>query len=403
MSPRHLRTVVPIGVLVVCAIGAWVLSATGPHVEVVEPERRVPRVRVIEVAPETLKLKVETHGTVRPRTESDLIPEVSGPVVRVAPNLVSGGFFEKGEVLLEIDSRDHEAALERARATLVRAESESARAEKERGRQRKLSKRGVASAAQLDDAENAERVARAVLREARAGLGKAERDLERTKVRAPYRGRVREESVGEGQFVERGKPIAKLYAIDYVEVRLPIPDRQLAFLDLPLAYESGNGHGPGPRVLLRAEFAGAEHVWQGRVERTEGEIDPRSRMVQAVARVEDPYAPNDIGRPPLAVGLFVRAEIEGRRVDGVFVLPRAALHDGNQVWLVDSEGRLRERQVEVLRSDRERVVLTDGLEQGDLVVVSPLEAPVDGAGVEPIRPPNGRAGVDSPSPEGARS
>ena len=342
---------------------------------------------VIAVAPETLRLAVETHGTVRPRTESELVPEVSGPVVRVAPSFVSGGFFEEGDLLLEIDPRDYEAALERARAALVRAESEFARAEKERGRQQKLARRGAASDAQLDDAVNAERVARAVLREARAGLEKAERDLERTRIRAPYRGRVREESVGVGQFVDRGRPIATLYAIDYVEVRLPIPDRQLAYLDLPLAHESGGDAPAGPVVRLHAEFAGAEHTWTGRIERTEGEIDPDSRMVHAVARVENPYAADESGRPPLAVGLFVRAEIEGREFGEVFVLPRGALHGGDRVWLADPEDRLRERRVEVLRRDRRRVVVSSGLHGGERVVVSPLEAPVDGSRVDPTRAP----------------
>ncbi len=387
MKPRRLRTLVPVAVVLLCAAGAWLLVATRPRVEVAEPETRVPRVLVRSVVPEILRLAVETHGTVRPRTESELVPEVSGPVVRVAPNFVSGGFFEEGDVLLEIDPRDYEAALERARAALVRAESEFARAEKELSRQRKLAKRGAASTAKLDDAVNAERVANAALREARAGLDKAERDLERTRVRAPYRGRVREESVGEGQFVDRGRPIATLYAIDYVEVRLPIPDRQLAYLDLPLAHEPGQGRGPGPAVRLHAEFAGAEHTWTGRIERTEGEIDPESRMVHAVARVENPYAPDEHGRPPLAVGLFVRAEIEGREFADVFVLPRAALHGGDRVWLADGEGRLRERRVEVLRRDRGRVVVNAGLARGDRVVVSPLEAPVDGSRVDPVRAP----------------
>ncbi len=387
MSSRRLRTIVPLAVLAVCAAGAWLLVLTKPRVEVAEPEARVPRVQVIPVAPETLRLAVETHGTVRPRTESDLVPEVSGPVVQVAPNFVSGGFFEAGDVLLEIDPRDYEAALERARAALVRAESEFGRAEKELGRQRKLARRGAASTAQLDDAANAERIASAALREARAGLEKAERDLDRTRVRAPFRGRVREESVGQGQFVDRGRPIATLYATDYVEVRLPIPDRQLAYLDLPLAHESGIEHGPGPAVRLHAEFAGAEHTWAGHIERTEGEIDPESRMVHAVARVENPYAPDEHGRPPLAVGLFVRAEIEGREFADVFVLPRAALHGGDRVWLADGEGRLRERRVEVLRRDRGRVVVNAGLARGDRVVVSPLEAPVDGSRVDPVRAP----------------
>jgi RND family efflux transporter MFP subunit len=322
MSSNRLRTLLPLLVLALGAFGAWALLATPPQLEVEERARQTPQVQVLEVAPGTVKLRVRTHGTVAPRTESDLVPQVSGPITWVSPALVSGGFFELGEVLLRVDPRDYEASLERARATLVRAESEHDRSLKELERRHSLQQRNAASAARVDDAENAERVAGATLREARAALDQAERDLGRTRLRAPFTGRVREERVGVGQFVNRGSSVARLYAIDYVEVRLPIPDRQLAYLDLPLMRPGGgrNGRGEveeGPVVTLSANFAGEDHTWTGQVERTEGEIDARSRMVHVVARVEAPYEQAaEGGRPPLAVGLFVRAEIgrvRGRR------------------------------------------------------------------------------------------
>jgi multidrug efflux pump subunit AcrA (membrane-fusion protein) len=210
---------------------------------------------------------------------------------------------------------------------------------------------------------------------------------------------VRAERVDVGQFVTRGVAVATLYAVDYAEVRLPIPDRELAYVDLPLVYrpQAGSEAGTetaatdgGSPVRLRAEFAGREHVWTGRIVRTEGEIDPKSRMVHAVARVEDPYAREADGeRPPLAVGLFVEAEILGRSVDAAVMLPRAALRrdeagpgeparDGHFVLVVSDEGRLEFRPVEVLRSEREQVVIGAGLSAGERVCVSPLSAPVDG-------------------------
>ncbi len=383
ISRQRWKLLLPIGVTALGAIGMAILIFTRPPVERQEIQRLPPRVRVLQAQPRSVGLSVNTHGTVAPRSESDLVPQVSGPVVRVAPSLVSGGFFEEGEVLLEIDPRDYRVALERARATLVRSESEYARAEKELGRLLTLRERNVASDSQVDDAENAERVAGAAVREARAQLEQAERDLDRTRLRAPFRGRVREESVGVGQFVNRGSPIAKLYATDYAEVRLPISDRELGFLELPVLRANGHSAEPGPRVTLRAEFAGAEHSWQGALDRTEGEIDARSRMIHVVARVQDPYAQGD--RPPLAVGLFVRAEIEGRRVEGAYVLPRSALHGGAdgryRVWVVDGEDRLRAREVEVLRAQQEQVVIGGGLEPGLQVVVSPLETPIEGMAV----------------------
>ena len=165
-----------------------------------------------------------------------------------------------------------------------------------------------------------DRLAQASLREARARLMRAERDLQRTRVIAPYDGRVRNEKVDIGQFVNRGAPIANLYATDLAEVRLPLHDEELAYLDLPLAGTPFNNR--EPTVVLRAQFAG-QHTWDGRVVRTEGELDPRTRMINVIAQVEAPMSKQKIVLL-LAVGLFVEAEIIGHLVNNIFVLPRSA-------------------------------------------------------------------------------
>lgn len=384
----------PVAFLALGVAGVVLVWATRPEVTARPSETVAPLVRVVRVSPEEVQYAVRANGTIVPRTQSDLIPQVSGEVVWVSPSLVSGGFFDEGEPLLRIDARDYEAALESARAALARAESEFARARTERNRQRELAQRSVASQAQIDDADNAYRVAEAQRREARANLERAERELERTEIRAPFEGRVRSEEVDVGQFVNRGSSIARLYAVDFAEVRLPIPDRELAYLDLKLgtrsavesaesAKSAGTAPEPGPEVLLHAEFAGREQTWRGRVVRTEGEIDPRTRVVNVVARVEHPYAED----PPLAVGLFVSAEILGRRVDAAFVVPRTALRDGvegPEVLVVDAEDRVRFRSVEVLRERRGEAVIGRGLAAGERVLVSPLGTAVEGMRVRVV-------------------
>jgi RND family efflux transporter MFP subunit len=335
--------------------------------------------------------------------------------------LAPGGFFRRGEPLLRIDRADYEVALESARANVAAAESEFARARKERSRQQRLAERSVASESSIDDAENAYRVAKARLREAQSQLDRAARDIERTELLAPYDGRVRSESVDVGQFVSRGTKVAGLYAVDFAEVRLPLPDRELAHLDLALDYRDSVGSGltaeagdagrsdagegdlsielqqpvssaqaglEDPRVVLSTEFAGGVHQWEGRIVRTEGEIDPKSRMVHVVARVPDPYGrSHDDARPPLAVGLFVQADIMGRVLDDAFVVPRSALRDWegrdrDQVLVVDAESRLRFRDVDVIRTERDRVIIGGGLQAGERVCVSPLRAVTDGMFVE---------------------
>ncbi len=405
------------------------------------PEDRVqqsaaPLVRVAIAEPTPYRYSVTAHGSVSPRTESDLIPQVSGEVLWVSPALASGGFFGRGDVLARIDAADYRVEVSSTQASVARAKSEFDRAEKERSRQRRLAKSSVASESRIDDAENAFRIAQASLVEAQSRLERATRDLARTELSAPYRGRVRSEQVDVGQFVTRGTPIARLYAVDYAEIRLPVPDRELAYLDVPMIPRPRSaGEESGARldsvVTLTAEFAGRMHEWKGTLVRTEGELDPRSRMVNLVARVSDPYGlsegvPEDgqddfsgraraaaaspevaddlgeygqarLGRDrstPLSVGLFVEALIEGHAIDRAFVLPRDALREGNQVYLVDAEDRIQFRDVEVLRTERENVILGAGLSKGDRVCTSPLQAAINGMRVRVVVP-SGDATDDS--------
>jgi RND family efflux transporter MFP subunit len=390
----NLKLILPGVVLLVgvCLAGIMALTRTPPDSEPAEVPLPMIQVQATHLAP--IQFSVRAHGTVEPRTKSELIPQVSGPIVWVSPALASGGFFEEGETLTRIDRADYEVALESRRASVARAQAEHIRAVKELKRQDRLKNQSVASASAFDDAVQREKVSAAVLREAEAQLDQAERDLDRTEVRAPYRGRVRTTSVGVGQFVTRGNSIGTIYAVDYAEVRLPIPDAELEYLDLPMLYRGDDGAATldaGPEVVLSARFAGEQHRWSGHVVRTEGEIDPTSRMVHVVARVEDPYQRSEAGstksnevsihprpRPPLAVGLFVEAEIKGVQVERAAVFPRSALRDDGRIVIVDSEQRLRQRKVDVLRIERDHIIVGSGVQEGENVMVSVLKAVVEG-------------------------
>jgi RND family efflux transporter MFP subunit len=386
---NRIKIALPVAILLTGVALAAMLFGLRPEPESHPPEVPIPSVQVESVRLEPVEFVVHAHGTVAPRTEGDLVPQVSGPVVWVSPALAAGGFFQVGEPLVRIERADYEVELETSRAAVARGEAEHARALKQLERQRRLADSSVASDANYDDAIQREKVSSAVLREAHAQLERATRNLERTELRAPYAGRVRSRDVGTGEFVNRGDPIARIYAVDYAEVRLPIPDAELRYLDLPVLFREDTPDSTGPEVTLRARFAGADHSWQGNVVRTEGEIDARTRMVHVVARVEDPYgrtaggeaegdSPEAGDRPPLAVGLFVEAEIRGRRVAQAAVLPRAALHGDDRVVTVDAERRLHHRSVDVLRVERDRVVIAGGLREGEEVLVSVLNAVVDG-------------------------
>ena len=374
---KNLRQkLLPMGI-VMGGIGlAAILVMTGPSMQSVVPEFVAPVVETQMAMPVKMQMTVYTHGTVRPRSQTDLIAEVSGRVISISDELVSGGFFNKGQVLFSIDALDYEVALEQAKAGQARAVSELANASKAHARQQNLAKRQSASESQQDDALNRLRVAEATLREARARIAKARRDVSRTRVTAPYDGRVRTEQLDIGQFVNRGAPVATIYATDFAEIRLPVHDQELAFLDLPLAISKNSVDGDVV-TRIKARFAGKDHEWQGVIVRTEGEIDPKTRMIQLVAQVADPYSTPG-GKPPLAVGLFVEAEILGKELPAIVVLPRQAVRPGDQVFIVNSQSRLELRALEVVKRQGNRVFISAGLNQGDLVCITSLDDAIPG-------------------------
>ncbi|MDE0691146.1 MAG: efflux RND transporter periplasmic adaptor subunit [Gammaproteobacteria bacterium] len=382
-----------LGAVLAAAAGlglAMVIFATAPELDVQPPSPKVPVVRTMEARPGPVQMTVTAHGEVVPKAESHLVPEVAGRVVSVAESMVSGGFFNRGDVLVEIERVDYEVALESSRARLVSAESELANAEKTYERAEELREAQSISESRHDDALNRLTIARAALREARARLARAERDLERTRMTAPYDGRVRSERVDAGQFVNRGESIATLYSVDFAEVRLPVRDEDMAYLPLSLA-RRGGGTPEHPGVVLRARFAGAEHAWEARIVRTEGELDPDTRMVNLVAQVPRPYEPvGDL--PPLTVGLFVEAEIHGETFDEVLVLPRSALQRDNRIYVVLPDGRLSFRDAEILRSTGDLYYLRGAVEAGETICLSALDNATEGQRVRPLDPAPAGAG-----------
>ncbi len=379
-----LKIVLPVLVLLAGVLAARKMTLSRAPVEIREPEAMIPVIQAIEVQPETVRLWVKAHGTVVPRTESVLAPEIAGRIIYASPSLRSGGFFEEGDRLVQLDSTDYELAAIQARSAVAQAQLQLEQEQAEAAialREWKSLGEGEASSLLRREPQLAQ--ARAALEAARAASQQSERNLDRTEILAPFAGRVRRKQVDLGQFVTAGTPLAIIYSVDVAEIRLPLPDEELAFVSLPLNYRGDNQPAPRPRVIIRSRFAGSEHTWMGRIVRTEGEIDPRTRVVHAIAQVENPYGRGkDSTRPPLAIGMFVEAEIRGHLVENIFQIPRVALRGKDRVVVVDEENRLRFRQVEVLRSEDDKVLISKGLKAGERVSVAILESVVDGMQVQ---------------------
>jgi RND family efflux transporter MFP subunit len=269
----------------------------------------------------------------------------------------------------------------RSEAALQRADVEHEYARDDLKRLQSLSAKNLSSQSQLDSARRSFRVAEANLTDARASLDQASRDLGRTLLRAPFDGLVRDEQVDIGQFISRGQSIGTIYATDYVEVRLPIAADQLAFLGMPVYVRGQLPEAMRPPVTVSADFGKTRLMWQGELVRTEAEIDEQSRMVYGVTRLRMEMDPEI---PMIPVGLFVQAEIQGRRVEHVIRLPRSAMRDSNQVLVVDEQNHLRFRQVKILRLEHDEVLVSEGLAEGEMVCISPLQTVVDGMRVQPV-------------------
>lgn len=367
------RAVLPILILLVGFAATWFMPSKRPASEDGPPTTVTPTVSIIEAKPEDLALSVMAYGSVTPRTEIDLVAEVSGKLTYVAPSFVAGGFVSRGELLLSIDRRDFELAVTRAEAVVAEArqnlERERAEADLAREDWQALANGRKASPLVLREPQMED--ARAKLKAAKADLALAELALDRTGLRAPFDGRVRSRDVDVGSYVAPGEALARLYATDVAEVRLPLDDRQLRYLQLPLGGRFDHQPSRRPKVEITAEFAGRRHQWSGQIVRTEGAIDPESRQLYAVAEIADPYATDrENGKPLLAPGMFVTAVIEGAVFERVYSLPAETLRDPGEVLVVDDQDVLQARSVEILKSEPGRVVVNKGLSPGDRLVLS---------------------------------
>ncbi len=376
-----------IGTLGIFVVGFGLIALMGqmkPDIERQAPEISAPAVFFTVASNGPVTLNVFAQGEVRPRTDINLTAQVAGQITSTSKAFVNGGAFEEGDVLIRIEDAPYRAAAAAAGARLAQEEAEAALALKDYedlGRDE-------------DPTELALRVPQ--LAQAQAEYRAAQLDLERTTIRAPFKGRVRERIAGVGQYVAPGAQLGRVFSTDVAEIRLPLTDEDLAKLGLSVAFVETEDN-IGPSATLSAFIAGEMHEWKARIARTDGAIDPATRQIAAIAVVDDPY---DSGAAqtgtPLAMGLFVDAEIEGRQIDNAIVLPRSALHGRDIVYVIADGNVLERRQVRVVSSDRDTITTVAGVTPGERVVISPLRGADEGDEVEPTDPlSDGAAEVES--------
>ncbi len=364
MSRKSRRIGLIVGILGAAVAASVLLSATRKQPPKKPVENLAILVEVVELEPVDTRFPVRSQGTVRPRTETVLSAEISGAIVEISPKFVAGGVFDANETLMRVDPTNYTVAVTQAEALLRQRRIEYEGAKKLRSQGYRAESEFASAAAALATAE--------------ADVVRAKRNLERTFIRLPYAGLVRSKEADLGQFVNPGTRLGVTFATDHAEVRLPLTDRDLAFVDLPYAAEiTVTGESRGPAVVLSADQRGRQVEWPAQVVRSEGVVDESSRVTYAVARIEDPYA-LDSDFEPLPMGTFVTASIEGVALQGLLRVPRHALHGSDQLLFVDSENRLRIRSVNIVRADSEYAYINGGAAAGERVILTALESPING-------------------------
>lgn len=351
-------------------------------------------------------IKLDSYGLIRPRTQTQLLPQVSAQVTWVSPQFRAGGFFEEGEELLRLEDRDYQVALIKAQASLASAQQllseEEARVKQAKADWKRSGKKGEAPDIVVRKPQLL--AAQANVQSAEASLSQAELDVERTHIRAPFAGRVLSKSVDLGQFVSSGTVLATLYGVDTIEVRLPIKSRDLAYIQLPERYRFNQTSEEKPAVEFISTLIRPEH-WFGQVIETEGAIDSGSRQLYVIAEIKDPYgsaalADGEEKKAPLKIGQYVQAKISGKTLSNAIVIPNRVIYQGSYVYL-ESNGKLQRRDIRIAWQNENEALIEDGLQIGDQLVTTNLGQLPSGTAVQVIKDkPEQRRASAAPQDEG---
>lgn len=378
---KAIKIILPIVILAVGLIAMRFLILNRPVPLKQTRENPGALVKVVKAESQERQIKIFGTGTVQPEQEVTITLQVNGLINKVAPGFAVGAFFRKGELLFAVESIDYELTVERAKASLIQAENEIiiieskaavARQEWERLKLKDQKEPNplIVYGPQYEDAK-AKRNAAA------ASLKQAELDLQRTRITAPFNCIVRSEEVGVGKYVRAGNNVAMVASVDGAEIVVPLQLDDLRWLSIP---RQGNSE-KGSDATVRLEVGTNLYQWQGQLVRSLGEVDMKSRMARLVVRVDDPYRLRTEGytqKLNLELGMFVEVVFQGETLADMVEIPRAALRENSTVWIMDSDQKLKIVPVEIIRLQKDTILVDGSLEDGDLVILTSLPGGADG-------------------------
>ncbi|MGO4892435.1 efflux RND transporter periplasmic adaptor subunit [Flavobacterium sp. W21_SRS_FM6] len=373
MSSKITKRVIPALILVATVVLFQFIMGNPPEAQ----RGFTPKTAKIVVETHTLQaqsyqVQVDSYGIVKPRTQSNLVAQVSGQITQISAQFREGGFFSKDDVLVQIDDRDHLADVKTAQANILLAEQslleEQARAKQAITDWQRLGNGQEASSLVLRKPQL--EAAKASVLSAQAALDKAQLNLERTQVKAPYAGRVLTKNVDIGQVVANNSELAEIFATDKVEIRLPVRNKDLELLELPEQFRDAGLASSGAMVEFQSDLVG-QQAWVGSLVRTEGAIDANAQQLYVVAQINDPYKATATNRYPIKIGQYVNAKIAGRNLQDVLVIPNSTIYQGSYVYIVE-DGVLKRKDIEIRWQNSRQSIIAKGLEAGQQLVLTPL-------------------------------
>ncbi|WP_425529562.1 efflux RND transporter periplasmic adaptor subunit [Ferrimonas balearica] len=372
MMPLLLRRAMPFLILVVFIIGAVALASLKKPPEKKAEAEALPIVEVMAIEKSAHQVQLRSYGVVQAKHRTQLVAEVSGRLVEIAPEFVRGEWVKKGDILARIEPADYQADLMQAEANLAQAQAQL-QEEIARGKVAEREWQGVLDGIPPELGLRKPQLAKeqANVRSAQAGLARAQRNLERTVIRAPFDGLIVARNVDLGQYINISNQLGEVQGSDIAEIRLPVPPEDLEFLD------SLNG----AEVTLTQTLADRELSWLAKLVRSEGVVNDENRMVYLVAEVHDPYGMDDARPHPLKFGSFVNARIAGRYIDELVNLPRHAVRN-ERVTVIKADNTVELRPVHVVRADLEQVYIQGGLEEGERISLSAMDSVDNGRKVK---------------------
>ena len=369
---RKKQIIVPLAILVVGIVAFVGFSSMKKPPEEKAEVDNTPIVAVENITVAPMTLEVSSYGVVKPKYETTMVAQVSGEIVELNEAFVRGGLVKKDQLLARIDPNDYQAALIDAQANMASARSaleQEVAQGKVAKREWKQIKDSSPTELSLRKPQLAQELAR--VKAAQASVLRAKRNLQRTEIRAPYDAMIESRTIGLGSFVSTGAQVGKLLGTAIAEIRLPVADNQLQFLV---------AQGQLAKVNLTGTYAGKDVQWQARIVRSEGVVDDKSRMSYLVAEVQDPYqlqSTEEENNTMLRFGAYVQAKILGIEIASASVVPRYLVVN-DRIAILDDESKLHYADIDIIRHQGGDVIVASGLIDGDKLIVSALDYPVDG-------------------------